>query len=245
MNPSVTIEEVYRRSEQGVLKPFLCRGSDGESYFVKGRGAGYKGLIADYVSARLGSVLELPIPPFDVVHVPPELVSQSHLEGIWELGSGLAFGSRQVAYVQEISASTLVRVPLELQRRVLLFDWWIKNEDRHYSEQHGGNPNLLWNMADNEVVVLDHNLAFTRILTPKVLNGHVFREQRIAFSDHQFRSSEKRRLSMVLSQFDAIVTELPEEWVANEEDQTGNFDIDAMRRILNRYQLTEFWNVQP
>ena len=45
--------------------------------------------------------------------------------------------------------------------------------------------------------------------------------------------------------FDAIVTELPEEWVANEEDQTGNFDIDAMRRILNRYQLTEFWNVQP
>ena len=50
---------------------------------------------------------------------------------------------------------------------------------------------------------------------------------------------------MVSSQFDAIVTEVPQEWVANEEDQTGNFDIDAMRRILNRYQLTEFWNVQP
>ena len=138
-----------------MLKPFLCRGSDGENYFVKGRGAGYKGLIAEYVSARLGSILDLPIPPFDVVQVPSELVSQSHLEGIWELGSGPAFGSRQVAYAQEISVSTLVRVPLELQQRVLLFDWWIKNEDRYYSEPQGGNPNLLWNMADNEMVVLD------------------------------------------------------------------------------------------
>jgi hypothetical protein len=241
MNASVIIEEVFRRSEQGVLKPFLCRGSDGQTYFVKGQGAGYQGLIAEYVSARLGSALELPIPPFDIVHVPSELVSQSPLEGIWELGSGPAFASSQVPYVQEISASTLVRVPLELQRRVLLFDWWIKNEDRHYSEQYGGNPNLLWNMADNEVVVIDHNLAFDEDFdAAKFWSGHVFRALRVAFSDEQFQFSEKSRLSVVLKHFDAIITELPQEWVEN-----SNFDIDAIRLILNRYQLSEFWDIPP
>ena len=70
MAARITIEEVYKRSEQGVLRPFLCRGSDGETYFVKGRGAGYRGLIGEYACARLGTLLGLPIPAFVIVEVP-------------------------------------------------------------------------------------------------------------------------------------------------------------------------------
>ena len=89
-----------------------------------------------------------------------------------------------------------------------------------------------------------NNLAFDRDFdTGRFWNRHVFRRQRTVFSELQFQSSAKKRLSTALSQFDAIGAELPEEWIANEENQSGNFDIDAMREILNRYQLTEFWKV--
>ncbi|MEW5824691.1 MAG: HipA family kinase [Pseudomonadota bacterium] len=31
--------EIIDRSEQGMTRPFICRGEDGFVYFVKGRGA--------------------------------------------------------------------------------------------------------------------------------------------------------------------------------------------------------------
>ena len=59
MAARITIEEVYKRSEQGVLRPFLCRGSDGETYFVKGRGAGYRSLIGEEVRNSWGDTRKL------------------------------------------------------------------------------------------------------------------------------------------------------------------------------------------
>jgi hypothetical protein len=34
---SLTIVEVIKQADQGLSSPFLCRGDDGELYFVKGR----------------------------------------------------------------------------------------------------------------------------------------------------------------------------------------------------------------
>src|SRR4051812_40854470 len=111
MAAAIQVEEVYRRAEQGVLRPFLCRGSDGEVYFVKGRGAGYRDLIAEYLCARLGTLLGLPIPAFSILEVPAKLITTSLVQGIHELGAGSAFGSMRVPSVQELSSSTLPRVP--------------------------------------------------------------------------------------------------------------------------------------
>lgn len=41
---TVEIVEILRRSEQGMTKPFICRGDDGEIYFVKGQNAGHRSL---------------------------------------------------------------------------------------------------------------------------------------------------------------------------------------------------------
>ena len=38
--PSVVIEEVLGRSLQGKTQPFICRGDDGETYYVKGAWGG-------------------------------------------------------------------------------------------------------------------------------------------------------------------------------------------------------------
>ena len=36
--PSVVIEEILRRANQGMTWPFVCRGDDGALYYVKGTG---------------------------------------------------------------------------------------------------------------------------------------------------------------------------------------------------------------
>ena len=50
---SLTIVEVLGRSSQGRTEPYVCRGDDGEVYFVKGRSATRPGLISEWLCARL------------------------------------------------------------------------------------------------------------------------------------------------------------------------------------------------
>lgn len=125
----IHIVEVEGRSEQGVLRPFICRAENGERYFVKGRGAGRAGLIAEYVAGTLGKAFGLPIPPFEVAQVPVSLIEGSAVEGIRELGSGPVFASRRIPFVQEFGASTYRRVPPELRQRILLFDWFAREKE--------------------------------------------------------------------------------------------------------------------
>src|SRR5947209_2788431 len=107
----ITIEAIEGRSEQGVLKPFLCMGDDGIRYYVKGRGAGRSSLISEFLAGSLGQQLGLPIPRFEIVNVPEELIRASALEGVLELGSGLCFGSERIPFAQEIGTSQLRRIP--------------------------------------------------------------------------------------------------------------------------------------
>ena len=44
---TVRIVEVIGRSVQGITRPFICRGDDGQQYFVKGNGAGRRAFIAE------------------------------------------------------------------------------------------------------------------------------------------------------------------------------------------------------
>ena len=240
MSTVVVIEEVFRRAEQGVLRPFLCKGSDEVTYFVKGRGTGYRDLIAEYVCARLGAALGLPIPAFSIVEVPRELVAQSQMTGIQELGEGPAFGSARVEFAQELSSSTLVRIPKELQARVFLFDWWILNEDRHFTEL-GGNPNLLWNYEVGELAVIDHNSAFDPGFRVECFREtHAFASRASGFDDRDFRAHETERLEGALAELETIFCELPKEWCEGAPD----FDIDAVAGILKRHRTPKFWSIQ-
>lgn len=46
----VVIEQVLGRSCQGVTQPFICVGDDGETYYVKGAGAGRRSLVSEWVA---------------------------------------------------------------------------------------------------------------------------------------------------------------------------------------------------
>lgn len=191
----ITIEEIEKRSEQGVLRPFLCLADNGRRYFVKGRGAGTANLIAEYVAGKLGRALKLPIPPCEIVRVPEELIRASAVEGVLDLGSGPAFGSEYVPFVQEVGAKHLTAIAPELKRMVLLFDWWIQNEDRSFKGA-AGNPNLLWDTRCNALVVIDHNLAFDATFAARRFwETHIFSEERGALCAREFREAHQRLLA--------------------------------------------------
>lgn len=77
---TVEIVEVIRRSEQRITRPFICRGKDGQTYFVEGKFAGPRSLVCEWIAGSLAKRVGLPIAPFTLVDVPEELL---------ELDSGL------------------------------------------------------------------------------------------------------------------------------------------------------------
>lgn len=239
----VTIERVDKRSAQGVLRPFLCTAESGTQYFVKGRGAGRSSLIAEWIAGHLGRILNLPIPPVEAVFVPPCLVEGSAVAEIAELGGGFCFGSELVPFAQEFGPAHMEKVPLDLQRAVLVFDWWIFNEDRTMVDGRG-NPNLLWNPSAEKMAVIDHNLAFDRDFNEASFwEKHIFRAGRFRFPENK-RREWRNFLNAAATQFDAIYSTLPETWHFADSMQTvkADFDFENARKILNRFREDSFWS---
>jgi hypothetical protein len=241
----LTIEEVILRSEQGVLRPFLCKGDDGNRYFVKGRGSGYRTLISEIVGGSIAKMFGLPIPPFAVIAVPGELISGSTFPEIHDLGQGPAFASRYVEYAQEFSGGMRLKVPKELRMKTFLFDWWIMNEDRILVDG-AGNPNLLWTTQDQSMHVIDHNSAFDRQFDRETfLKNHVFTDDRVGVLDRTLRRGLEQTMSEILRDFSSIWANLPEEWTEADLDLDPELVLDQtyIHNMLQRFGTEAFWEV--
>lgn len=241
--PTVVIEEVLGRAQQGLTEPFICRGDDGALYFVKGIGAGRRSQICEWVAARLASLFGLPIAEYALADVPPELVEFSGFPGIRDLGSGLVFASRELPHVQELNVSTREHVPDQQARDVLVFDWWLHNEDRHLTEL-GGNPNLLWDVESHELVVIDHNQCFDLTFdAARFLDTHVFKDQwNRVFSDHIERAAYLDRMNLALRELDAIRASIPDSWWHFDEGVPADVTWDEIATRVARCRAPDFWN---
>jgi hypothetical protein len=79
-------------------KPSQCFAEprNGHEYVVKGNFAGRKALIAEWVANRLGKLLRLPIPDFELLRLDPQLLEYSvKTMEVERLGRGVLFGSRR------------------------------------------------------------------------------------------------------------------------------------------------------
>jgi hypothetical protein len=242
---TVHIEEVLRRSHQGMTRPFICRGDDGATYFVKGVGAGRRSQIAEWVAGNLGLALGLPIAPFSIVEVPEELIMADSPLRLADLGSGPAFGSL-LQEAMELTPTNVSEVPDDLQRDLLAFDWWIRNDDRNLTET-GGNPNLFWEPSSSGLVVIDHNQAFDPNFDPEnFLKYHVFAAQQTnVFGDMHRRREYTTRFESALDGWSGIREAIPLAWLFADSEMTVavNFDVEAAYRLLKRYTRDDFWNV--
>lgn len=217
---SLTVIEILGRSQQGRTEPYICRCDDGEIYFVKGKAATRRGLIAEWLCAELGSKLGLPIAPYAIASVPDELIA-ADVNGVYQdLGAGPTFASSRIG-TTEFSRPQLVNVARTLRRDVLLFDWWIHNGDRNLTDI-GGNPNLLWRPAD----VFSSDAADL-------------------FNDLSLRDQYRIRMTGALQYWPAICDTLPEEWNFIDAEQTipTEFPFVAVRALLDRVSTDAFWQL--
>ncbi len=242
--PTVVIEEVLRRSHQGVTLPFVCRGDDGAVYYVKGAGAGRRSQVCEWVAAQLATAFGLPVADYALAEVPSELIDIRVRPDIGELGAGIVFASRELAHAQELTVTTRDLVEPEAAADILIFDFWLRNEDRHLTER-GGNPNLLWDVRSDALTVIDHNQAFDPDFSPaRFLESHVFADcwNRV-FSDHVERRKYQERMAKVLSGLEAIRVNIPDSWWFVDDGVPANITWDEIATCLERCRQEYFWKL--
>jgi len=242
---TIQIVEIIDRSVQGITQPFICRGDDGHVYFVKGRDAGRRSQICEWIAGKLALQLGLPIAPFEIVDVPAALITSGIRDDLTALGTGPAFGSRKLGGV-ELTVTHIDHVPEETQRDVLAFDWWIHNADRGLGAL-GGNPNLLWDTEHEQLVVIDHNQAFdTEFSAAGFVDHHVFRGQWNALAANWVRRNRYcERFLETMAKWPEICETIPLEWWFVDSEQTVRTDFDQgiAQQLLMRCQDVAFWNV--
>lgn len=242
-----TVTEVTGRSSQGKTRPFICRADDGQVYFVKGRYAGVRSLVCEWLAGSLAKAFGLPIAPFTILDVPEQLVRLGYAAGepLSDLGAGAVFGSQRCEF-SELTMISAELVPPQTRADVAVFDWWVHNEDRTLSA-HGGNPNLFWEAGNSKLWVVDHNLAFDPDFSrERFLDHHVFADAlRDVAGDFVARKLYADRLSAALTGWRSTVAALPTMWQTIDPEQSIplDFDFAAVRTQLERCISDIFWNL--
>lgn len=237
---TIQIREIISRSQQGITRPFLCRGDDGQIYYVKGALAGRKALISEWLAGHVGQRLGLPIPDFRQALVPDKLIQDSAREDIGELGEGVGFASTVVANASELSYLYINQIEPETRAKILLFDWWTANGDRTLTE-HGGNPNLLWIHQHHRTHVIDHNLAFDETALEEFWSQHIFATDRGLWTQ-QFRNQNTPAMQACCESVDEWWQQMPEDWTEVESGIT----LDGAKKLLWRFETEPdiFWGTE-
>jgi hypothetical protein len=256
----VTLEiiEITGRSAQGATRPYICIGSDGATYVVKGRSATRSDLINEWLCANLAEAFGLPVAPFAIAEVPQALMDEALDGWVRDLGSGPVFASQRCDG-QELSMSQVDSIDPALRRDLVAFDWWIRNNDRHLTD-HGGNVNLLWQprkstrhaLAEHlrlgTLTVFDHNLALDlRFDRQAFCETHVFIEDfwRLLASPKD-RAAAQARLALTMAKLEDAWQAVPQAWqfIDPEETLPTAYPIDAVRALLGAVHSPDFWPVK-
>lgn len=235
----IDIVEVLGWAEQGRSRPLKCMGADGYLYYVKGQQTNRSSLWREWICGHLAQALDIRLPPFCLVQLDKTLLRE--LQAEWQsVGCMPAFASRHQAHSGWMEMGMVGQVPEAVQRDVWLFDWWVQNPDRTR-----GNTNLLWDTANESLVMIDHNLAFDVGLEPKIFHEtHIFAEQRAAFAGDLFLQQEyTARLQAALPIATQAIDSAPSEWGWEnaELDVPTAFDREAALSILSRCNTDELW----
>lgn len=239
-NQEIQIETVLRQTAMGYTKPFICHCSDGNLYVVKTPATvPFKQLIAEFLGANIAQKMDLPIPHFAILY---PLKSATNLLDVREklnFSFEPAFGS---LFIENSSIARFEQAHLFLnqkqQKTLYFFDRWIGNSDRNASQLGTGNINLL-HTNENNIFIIDHNLAFDFEEDTASFSEHIFAEKHRnwKYTQEDFQILLKLANS-ILEEFKQLVNDIPETWCQEEW-----FDeyIQTIYQFLYRINEKQFW----
>lgn len=224
------IVEIVGPSEQGKSKPYLCRGEDERLYYLKGQNATSSARCREWIVGNLAKAFGLPVPPFCLVKVSSELLVETRPE--WRnIGAGIAFASSKQYGCQWFEHSFADSVAQQLRRDLVMFDWWVRNQDRE-----ANNTNLLWESNSKSLLVIDFDAAFDASFFPTFFhNYHVFSgDWKDVSDDCLLRADYEERFSQALAVLEEACDNLPLEWIKGGESSDGELSLNEVRTVLGR-----------
>lgn len=187
----------------------------------------------------LGTAFGLPIPDYKILQLPTELIDcDSNLE--FGLGYDPLFGSAYQPYLEEINREILAKLNPQLLRDIFIFDYWIRNDDRNFTSK-GGNPNMFYRQSDQQVVVVDHNLAFDQEFDLNTfkhlhLGSSAWFDQELAETSINYY---KEKMNRAIAMFDSCCDNLPLEWLQS-SSVPSDWRADTLKQ-LTEYENNSFW----
>lgn len=248
-----SVGEVIKQMASGVTTPWLCECEDGVKVVTKSveELPPYQ-LVAEWIAGHLGLEFGVPVPGIRIVDGLSSALDMLQDRPGRMRESVPSFGSVYVENAADLQYSAIRSIDAKLKSDILIFDVWIKNDDRTLS-QSGGNVNLLHRIDNKQLIVFDHNLAFdTTLDTATIVEKHVFSGENRGsdLTDWVERQDYEDRLDRCYQQLDAIVDAMPPDWraeateqlVSQGELQDGQDVIeDVIRPILLAYRHEDFW----
>jgi hypothetical protein len=239
------ITEIIKCADQGMTKPFLCGASDEKRYYVKGKAATVSGLIKEWLGYQFAQKFGLPVPKSQILYVEESLVDAFGETAKNSLGHGYVFGSEEITSTRELKYEQIAEIKEELKKDILLFDLWMRNEDRTLTAS-GGNPNLRWNVAESSLTMIDHNL----ILDPdfnksEFWQTHAFKQTVI---EHGVDQGERRhyeaKMQETLKRWSTVWKTMPDEWI-DENNASKTIDETFIFQQLEDDAQGNIWTRLP
>jgi len=235
------IKTITDISDQGMSEPYRCIAEDDTEYYAKGLRSTRASQINEWLCANMAAAIQLPIAKFSLLNVPSYLFEELS-DKQKKIGLGCCFGSQTVHDVIIFEEANIKKIPFDIQLKIVAFDWLIKNGDRTR-----GNSNLLFQPLSQELVVIDHNLAFDSKLTgSEFLENHIFRNaMQSIISDYDLQSKLIDFLNPALPAYHDACNNLPPEWewLNNERDLKAEYNFQFSFDTLNRLNNGQLWRL--
>ncbi|MBB3005058.1 hypothetical protein FHX57_007446 [Paraburkholderia tropica] len=104
--------------------------------------------------------------------------------------------------------------------------------------------NLLWHVVQQELIVIDYNLAFDDTFDPRqFLAGHVFAaDWNSVYQDFIARPAYETRMRTALRRFEEACDKMPDDWLEVAPGVPARLTPDKVKHVLDRVDLADFWN---
>lgn len=209
---------------------------DGSTYFVKGSNSGVRGLIHEFVASQLAFHFGLPTPNAKIAFLVRDLVRVTVTDWQQDLDFENVFASKSVALCETVTLEDARKVKHELQRDILVFDYWIQNSDRNLGPM-GGNVNLLVGSNNRNLHVIDFNLAFEKGVDLEQMNCHVFIKCLDYLPVDLIAQAEYgTRFDRAIAELPRILDKIPDGWVDASPSSKA-----IIETILERHKENDFW----